>query len=126
MRYARENDRRAPGPEPLGPPDLAPALGTWFNCNPRTGEIVRLELSDHGSGLRMRAFGANDDQAVHSPDGKRHGFGSPGRVTEYRRRVGGLAVLQRRLETNALGSLYGSVVQTVAKPLHHPDNPQLS
>jgi|SRR6267143_7266584 len=40
--------------------------------------------------------------------------------------VRGLAIAQRRLETNALGSLYGSVVQTVAKPLHHPDNPQLS
>lgn len=35
-------------------------------------------------------FGANDDQTVVAPDGKRHGFGSPGWVTEYRRRVGGL------------------------------------
>jgi hypothetical protein len=35
-------------------------------------------------------FGANDDQAVQAPDGKKHGFGSPGWITEYRRRVGGL------------------------------------
>ena len=35
-------------------------------------------------------FGANDDQAVQSPDGKVHSFGSDGWVTEYRRRVGGL------------------------------------
>jgi hypothetical protein len=35
-------------------------------------------------------FGANDDQAVQSPDGNKHGFGSPGWITEYRRRVGGL------------------------------------
>ncbi len=35
-------------------------------------------------------FGANDDQAVQAPDGTKYGFGSPGWVKEYRRRVGGL------------------------------------
>ena len=35
-------------------------------------------------------FGANDDQAVQSPDGRKHSFGSPGWIAEYRRRVGGL------------------------------------
>jgi hypothetical protein len=38
----------------------------------------------------MLTFGANDDQAIESPDGKVHSFGTPGWITEYRRRVGGL------------------------------------
>ena len=40
--------------------------------------------------LVVLTFGANDDQAVQSPDGKVHSFGSDGWITEYRRRVGGL------------------------------------
>lgn len=88
MRYVRANDRWAPGvgssdphragaqpseghgaEEPSnhtqpGPPLLAPTLGTWFNCNPRTGEIVRLVLAERGDGLRLRCFGADDADPI--------------------------------------------------------------
>lgn len=64
MRYVRTNDLWAAGSGPPGPPDPAPALGTWFNCNRDTGEIVRLELAARDGALVLRAFGAGEPASI--------------------------------------------------------------
>jgi hypothetical protein len=59
MRHTRRNDLCRDGP-PLGTrPDLSPALGTWFNCNLETGEILSLSLAESDGGLILQAFGAD-------------------------------------------------------------------
>ena len=60
MRYTRRNDLCRDGPPSGTRPDLTPALGTWFNCNLETGEILSLSLAEGGGGLILRAFGADD------------------------------------------------------------------
>jgi hypothetical protein len=57
MRSVRRNDCWPDGAGPPGAPDLASALGTWFNCNPHTGEISLLTLAERDGGLVLRAFG---------------------------------------------------------------------
>jgi hypothetical protein len=64
MRYSRRNDRRVPAPGTQGPPRLDPVLGTWFNCDARTGEVARLELTERGGRLGLRAFGADEPSPV--------------------------------------------------------------
>ena len=64
MRYVRANDRWTSEAETPRRPDLEPVLGAWFNCNPRTGEIVRLDLANRGGGLTLRAFGADDASPI--------------------------------------------------------------
>jgi uncharacterized protein len=53
------------------------------------GHIAQLDKALNPRAVVL-SFGANDDQSLQSPDGSRHGFGSEGWRTEYRRRVGGL------------------------------------
>jgi hypothetical protein len=48
------------------------------------------EARSQNAGAVVLTFGANDDQAIESPDGKVQRFGTDGWVKEYRRRVGGL------------------------------------
>ena len=59
MRYTRANDQSPSGTPSTDGPDLTPALGTWFNCNPTTGEISRLVLAQRDGGLVLRACGAS-------------------------------------------------------------------
>jgi hypothetical protein len=60
IQYTRLNDlwRGASSSPPR--PDLGPALGTWYNCNVDTGEILSLSLSERDGELVLRAFGALD------------------------------------------------------------------
>jgi hypothetical protein len=64
MRYVRTNDRLSSQTKTPQRPDLAPVLGAWFNCNPRTGEILRLDLAGRGDGLTLRAFGADEASPI--------------------------------------------------------------
>jgi hypothetical protein len=58
------NDRWPEGSEPPGPPDLGPTLGTWLNCDLRTGEIRSLTLVERDGGLVLRAFAAGDSDPI--------------------------------------------------------------
>jgi len=60
MQYTRINDRCPEGSAFSNCPDLSPALGTWFNCNLGTGEILSLSLTEGNDGLILRAYGAGD------------------------------------------------------------------
>ena len=60
LQYTRVNDQWPGGSPSIGRPDLSPALGTWFNCNANTGEIVSLTLIERGEGLILRALGAGN------------------------------------------------------------------
>src|SRR5262249_36810108 len=64
MRSVRLNDRYPEGAEPQGRADLGPTLGTWFNCDQRTGEIRSLTLVERDGGLVLRAFGAGDSGTI--------------------------------------------------------------
>ena len=50
------HDRPRPAAVSPGPPLLDPALGTWFNCNLHTGEILSLALAERDGGLRSGAL----------------------------------------------------------------------
>jgi hypothetical protein len=60
LQCSRLNDQWPGGSPSIGRPDLSPALGTWFNCNLNSGEIVSLTLEEGNDGLILRAFGAAD------------------------------------------------------------------
>ena len=60
LQYTRINDQCPDGSTFSGRPDLSPALGTWFNCNLNTGEILSLSLREGNDGLILRAYGAGD------------------------------------------------------------------
>jgi hypothetical protein len=63
MRHTRPNHPWRDGSPCSTGPDLTPALGTWFNCNFETGEILSLLLAEGDGGLILRAFGADDHSA---------------------------------------------------------------
>ena len=66
MRHTRRNDRWR-GDSPTGTrPDLTPALGTWFNCNLETGEILSLSLAEGDGGLILRAFFTSEGDSLSS------------------------------------------------------------
>jgi hypothetical protein len=62
IRHTRRDPPRRDGSAHGTRPDPTPALGTWFNCNLETGEILSLSLSpaEGDGGLILRAFGADD------------------------------------------------------------------
>jgi hypothetical protein len=64
QKFTRSNDRVPAGAVISGPPDSSPALGTWFNCNLETGEILTLSLAERDGLLALRAFGAGDGEAI--------------------------------------------------------------
>ena len=64
LQYSRINDQLSGGLTNSGLPDLSPALGTWFNCNLATGEILSLSLTEGIGGLTLRAYGAGDASPI--------------------------------------------------------------
>ena len=52
------------GAGPFPAPRIAPLLGSWFNCDTATGEILRLDLLERDGGLALRAFGADEPGPV--------------------------------------------------------------
>ncbi len=60
LQSTRINDQLPDSSTFPGRPDLSPALGTWFNCNLGTGEILSLTLTEGDDGLILRAYGAGD------------------------------------------------------------------
>jgi hypothetical protein len=62
--YTRKNDRWPESAVSAGPPIVAPALGTWFNCNQATGEILSLSVTRAQNGLVLRAYGAADPSPI--------------------------------------------------------------
>ncbi len=57
LKYVRAEDLPAPGGTDVGPADLSPLLGTWFNTNPDTRHIIKLDYPPYrrciyGAGLR--------------------------------------------------------------------------
>jgi hypothetical protein len=58
MQSTRINDQWPDGRPISNRPDLTPALGTWFNCNLGTGEILFLSLTEADGRLILRAYGA--------------------------------------------------------------------
>jgi hypothetical protein len=60
MQYTRTNDR---GIGESRPAELPTGLeGTWFNCDPMTGEIRKMVLVPRGGAIVLRAFGANQPE----------------------------------------------------------------
>jgi hypothetical protein len=47
-------------------PDLTPALGTWFNCNLETREILSLSRAEGDGGLILRAFFTSEGDSLSS------------------------------------------------------------
>jgi hypothetical protein len=60
MRHTRRNHLWRDGSPSSTRPDLTPALGTWFNCNLETREILSLSLAEGDGGQIFQAFGADD------------------------------------------------------------------
>jgi hypothetical protein len=60
LQSTRINDQLPDSSTFPGGPDLSPALGTWFNCNLGTGEILSLSLTEGDHGLILQAYGAGD------------------------------------------------------------------
>jgi hypothetical protein len=60
LQFTRVNDQWPEGSTISGEMDLSPAVGTWFNCNLGTGEILSLTLTQSDDGLSLRAYGAGD------------------------------------------------------------------
>ncbi len=42
----------------MGPADLSPLLGTWFNTDPDTRRIIKLIIRHTGDAFTVQAFGA--------------------------------------------------------------------
>ena len=64
LQYSRINDHLPDRLTITGQPDLSPALGTWFNCNLNTGEILSLSLTEGIDGLTLRTYGAGDPSPI--------------------------------------------------------------
>ncbi len=58
MQYTRTNDRGSAETHAIGLPSEG-MEGTWFNCDPATGEISKLEIIFRDGAIVIRAFGAN-------------------------------------------------------------------
>jgi hypothetical protein len=68
MEISRSNDRLAGGVVSAGDPDLSDAVGSWFNTNRTTDEIVRLDIARRGDRLVLRVFGAGEPDPIPWPE----------------------------------------------------------
>jgi hypothetical protein len=67
LKYSRANDLLNSGKTDSLRHNVAHVVGTWFNTNPATGEIARLQISEQGSALRLQIEGAGPSGSIAWP-----------------------------------------------------------
>jgi hypothetical protein len=68
LKFSRANDILSAGLCVSPPSILADVVGTWFNTNPTTGEIVRLTITERDGGLLLNIEGAGAPDRMAWPE----------------------------------------------------------
>jgi hypothetical protein len=68
MKISRLNDRPQADMADTGAVDLFDVVGSWFNTNRSTGEIVHLNITSHGDRLALQIFGAGAPDPIPWPE----------------------------------------------------------